>query len=247
MGGRRGVRRLAAAVAGLALGAGAAGPAAACRLALLVAMDVSRSIDAADYEIQRRGLIAALADPAVRAAFLGHGPVAFAVFEWSGERHQEVVVDWLIVRRPEQIDRIAARLDAHARLPVGQPTALGAALVYGRDLLAASPWCDARVLDVAGDGQNNAGASPARAYGRGGWEGITVNALAVGEHEAGLADYYAREVIRGPGAFVERAARQADFPRAIRRKLLRELVPPLLGALPDRGFPLPPVAPIARP
>jgi len=227
----------------------AAAPAAAlpCRLALALAVDVSRSVDAADYALQRDGLVAALADPAVRAAFLDHGPVAFALYEWSGEGHQEVVVDWLIVRRPGQLDRIAARLLDHARAPASLPTALGTALDYGRDFLAAAPWCDARVLDVAGDGRNNTGPSPARTYRRGGWEGITVNALAIGEHEADIADYYAREVIRGPGAFVERADRQSDFPRAIRRKLLRELMPPLLGGLGGRGFPSPGGAPIARP
>jgi hypothetical protein len=245
--GREWVRPWVAGIAGAGLAVAAAGPAAACRLALALAMDVSRSIDAADYEIQRGGLIAALADPAVRAAFLEHGPVALAVFEWSGEGYQEVVVDWLAVRRPDQLDRIAARLAQHARLPATLPTALGTALLFGRDLLASAPWCDARVLDVAGDGRNNDGRPPAWAHAQEGWDGITVNALAVGGHEAGLAEYFAREVIRGPGAFVEHAASQQDFPRAIRRKLLRELIPPLLGALPGQGFPSPRGAPIARP
>ena len=87
------------------------------------------------------------------------------------------------------------------------------------------------MIDVAGDGQNNEGISVARTYEREDFTGITVNGLAVGEHEAGILDYFATEVIRGPGAFVESAPRQQDYPAAIRRKLLRELEGPVIGGL----------------
>jgi hypothetical protein len=92
-----------------------------------------------------------------------------------------------------------------------------------------APVCQRRVIDVAGDGRNNDGISVARTYEREDFTGITVNGLAVGEHEADIVDYYQTEVIRGPGAFVELAPRQADYPDAIRRKLLRELQGPMIG------------------
>jgi hypothetical protein len=105
--------------------------------------------------------------------------------------------------------------------------------------MADAPDCDRRVIDVAGDGRNNEGISVRRTYEREDFTGITVNGLAVGEHEADILDYYRTEVIRGPGAFVESAPRQEDYPAAIRRKLLREVQGPMIGGLalshPDKG------------
>ena len=98
-----------------------------------------------------------------------------------------------------------------------------------------APDCDRRVIDVAGDGRNNDGISVARTYEREDFTGITVNGLAVGEHEADILDYYEREVIRGPGAFVEVAPRQSDYPEVILRKLLRELEGPMIGLLAPDG------------
>lgn len=209
-----------------------AGPAQACRLALALAFDVSRSVDHRDYDIQKAGFLAALADPGIRAAFLRGPPVAVAVYEWSGLRYQEVVADWRLVLSEADLDALAETLRAHERSPRSLPTALGQALRFGRDLLARAPPCLARVIDVSGDGQSNDGPDPWRVYREGGWEGITVNALAIGEHEMGLLDYMTREVVRGPGAFVEYAARHTDFPAAIRRKLYRELTEAVFGGLP---------------
>ncbi|MGB3249420.1 MAG: DUF1194 domain-containing protein, partial [Tabrizicola sp.] len=78
----------------------------------------------------------------------------------------------------------------------------------------------------------NEGISVARTYEREDFTGITVNGLAIGEHEADIVDYYQGELIRGPGAFVEVAPSQTDYPDAIRRKLLRELEGPMIGLLP---------------
>ncbi|HMO07410.1 MAG TPA: DUF1194 domain-containing protein [Paracoccaceae bacterium] len=213
-----------------------------CRLALALAFDVSRSVDGRDYDIQREGLLAALADPGIRGAFLRGDPVALAVYEWSGARHQEMVADWRLVLSAADLDRVAAEIAAHRRWPVGLPTATGAALAFGHDLLARAPACRAQVIDISGDGQSNDGPEPDRITA--GWDdGITVNALAIGEHEIGLVDYLHRKVVRGPGAFVEYAARHTDFPPAIRRKLWRELTEPVFGRprppVPGLSFPAP--------
>lgn len=203
-----------------------------CRLALLLAVDVSRSIDAQDYAIQTEGLAAALSDAEVRRAIFGpEGRVALAIYHWSGRGAQDLVQPWVMLDSPEALDRVIWTLRRTPRPEARLATALGDALRYGRVLMSAAPDCERRVIDVAGDGQNNEGISVARTYEREDFTGITVNGLAVGEHEAGLVTYYRTEVIRGPGAFVESAPRQADYPAAIRRKLLRELRGPEIGGL----------------
>lgn len=221
----------------LGLVAGSAAPARAdCRLALALAVDISRSIDSQDYIIQTEGLAQALEDPDVRRAiFVPEGDVALAIYYWSGKGYQDVVQPWVILDSPEALDGVIWTVRRTPRPPARLATALGDALRFGSELIAGAPDCDRRVIDVAGDGQNNEGISVRRTYEREDFSGITVNGLAVGEHEAGILEYYRTEVIRGPGAFVESAPRQQDYPAAIRRKLLRELQSPLIGALSAPG------------
>jgi Protein of unknown function (DUF1194) len=206
---------------------------AECRLALALAVDVSRSVDAQDYVIQTDGLAAALEDRAVRAAIFGpEGDVALAIYYWSGRGYQDLIQPWVILDSPEALDAAIWAVRRTPRPSSRLATALGDALRYGADLMEEAPDCDRMVIDVAGDGQNNEGISVARTYEREDFTGITVNGLAVGEHEAGIVHYYQTEVIRGPGAFVVTATRQTDYPAAIRRKLLRELQGPMIGARP---------------
>jgi Protein of unknown function (DUF1194) len=212
--------------------AGSAQTGTDCRLALALAVDVSRSIDAVDYAIQTEGMAAALEDADVRAAiFSGDGAVALAVYFWSGSGQQEMVQDWVLLEGPEALDGVIWAVRGARRPEARLPTALGQALVFGSGLMAQAPQCARRVLDVAGDGRNNEGISVATAYERADFTDVVVNALAVGEHEQDVARYFRDEVIRGPGAFVEVAPRQVDYPPAIRRKLLRELSGPTIGAI----------------
>jgi Protein of unknown function (DUF1194) len=211
-----------------------------CRLALALAVDVSRSIGPADYVIQTEGLAAALEDRDIRSAIFGpEGEVALAIYYWSGIGYQNLVQPWVVLDRPEALDKAiwAVRTTPRPKAPLA--TAMGDALRYGVDLMADAPPCARRVIDVAGDGRNNEGISVARTYEREDFSGITVNGLAVGEHEIDLVRYFVDELIHGPGAFVEVAPSQADYPQAIRRKLLRELQGPMIGALgppdPDAG------------
>jgi Protein of unknown function (DUF1194) len=211
---------------------------AECRLALALAMDVSRSIDAADFVIQTEGLALALEDPDVQRAILREGgTVALAVYQWSGPKHQELLQDWTLIEGPEALDRVIWGVLAARRPEVQQLTALGEAMRFGLELLDRAPPCARRVLDVAGDGQNNAGISISSIRERLDFSAVTVNGLAIGEHEQGLVRYFERYVIGGPGAFVELAPRQIDFPPAIRRKLLRELEEPQVGGLASTRVP----------
>ncbi len=206
-----------------------AAPTEACRLALALGFDVSSSVDEADYAIQREGLAFALAAPEIRAAFLGDEPVALAVFEWGAQNRQRLVVDWRLVETEADLDAVAAAVLARGELRQWEPTAIGAALIYAHALFGEAPDCTQQTLDLSGDGQNNDWLSPGEVYARVDFGGIVVNGLAIGGHESGIAGYYRAEVIRGPGAFVEVARTHADFPRAIRRKLERELTVPVTG------------------
>jgi hypothetical protein len=205
---------------------------AECRLALALAMDVSRSIDAADFVIQTEGLAWALEDAEVQRAILkGGGTVALSVYQWSGARHQELLQDWILVEGPEALDRVIWAVRSARHPEVRQLTALGEAMRFGAALLDRAPPCDRRVLDMAGDGQSNDGPLVSNVRAELDFDRITINALAIGEHEQGLVRYFEAHVIGGPGAFVELAERQIDFPPAIRRKLLRELSGPEIGGL----------------
>lgn len=225
--------RLRVSLCALGLLAGSAGTAwSDCRLALALAVDISRSIDSQDYVIQTEGLALALENPDIRQAiFVPEGDVVLAIYYWSGRGYQDLVQPWVVLDSTEALDTVIWTVRRTPRPLARLATALGDALSYGNALMDDVPDCDRRVIDVAGDGQNNEGISVARTYEREDFSDITVNGLAVGEHEADILDYYWTEVIRGPGAFVESAPRQSDYPAAIRRKLLRELQGQVIGTL----------------
>ena len=210
--------------------------AAECRLALLLAIDVSSSVDAAEDTLQRNGIVAALIAPEVQAAFFAtEHPVALAVYEWSGRYNQEVLLDWTLIDSREKLVSAAETLAASKRSHNDFPTAMGYALGYGAGMLERAPTCLEQTLDMAGDGQNNEGFGPAQAYAEFPFRGVTVNGLVVNgadfEGETGLIAFYKGQVIRGPGAFVEIADGFDDYERAMRRKLERELTPPVIGTL----------------
>ena len=223
-----------AAALALALAAGSAQ--AECRLALALGLDVSGSVDSAEYALQLGGLAAAIESPEVRAALLDlpELPVHVAVFEWSGPGARRLLLDWTAIDGPEAVEGVAATLRATARVPLDPSTAIGEAMLYGAALLARRPDCWRHTLDLSGDGRANAQPRPARVREMSEMVGVVVNALAVGVDApvhgdirqaeiAALQAYFATEVIHGPSAFVETALGYADFEDAMRRKLLREL------------------------
>jgi len=217
------VRRGLAALAAVAVAAGA--PAgAACRLALSLGLDVSSSVDAREYRLQTEGLSAALVAPEVAEAFLAtpEAPVMLHIYEWSGWQQQVVRLDWTAITGEADLARIAVALRDQKRSFEQYPTALGLAMQFGGRALARQD-CAKRTLDLAGDGTNNDGLSPEVARRDMAVPGITVNGLVIGANVDTLGRYYQQFVIQGPGAFVEAADDYADFERAMRRKLLREL------------------------
>ncbi|RSK31469.1 DUF1194 domain-containing protein [Rhodovulum iodosum] len=225
-------------LAALAASVGAAAPAgAACRLALVLALDISSSVDAEEDRLQRAGLAAALTAPEVREALLAQpeAPVALAVYEWSGRYQQDMLLDWRMLDSPAAIAGAAAQIAGSKRSYAEFPTAMGYGIGYAARVFRGAPECLFRTLDISGDGINNDGFGPARAYSSFPLDGITVNGLAIGgatENDAVVFAYYRDEVIRGPGAFVEEAKDFDDFARAMRRKLFREVQARVIGALP---------------
>lgn len=233
-----------AALAALLLPSGAA--AQDCRLALVLALDVSSSVDAAEDRLQREGLAAALVSPEVVDAALQGGPVALHAFEWSGIRTQvPLLPGWTLIEDEGDLRDAAAAIRASRRSTVALPTAVGHALGYAADLLRDGPTCDRRTVDVAGDGIVNEGVEPRLAYRIFPFEGVTVNALVVGNPPGGglgdgeegrrVARWYEAEVLRGPGAFSLVADGYGDYERAMRIKLRRELELPAVSGVPGAG------------
>ncbi len=199
--------------------------ASACRLALVIAVDVSKSVDSTDFKLQFQGLAAAFRDGEVQAALLStREPVAVAALEWSGPQHQSLITDWYFIRDVAGAEFLASRFASHQRGAQGQKTAIGEAASFSRLLLARVPQCKRQVIDISGDGYNNAGRKPKEVYANGGFSGITVNGLVVGGiTRLQLRKYFETEVIHGPGAFVIATHGFEDYAEAIRRKLLREI------------------------
>ncbi|MEM9320871.1 MAG: DUF1194 domain-containing protein [Pseudomonadota bacterium] len=216
----------------LALWPGLAAAQDACRLALMLALDVSASVDAAEYALQQQGLQQALLAPEVQRAFLnGPGPVALSVFEWSGRFQQDLLVDWIMIQSEADLLSAAEAVGQGVRRSTDFPTAIGYAIGFAASQFASAPPCLFQTLDISGDGQNNDGFPPGSAYAHFPMEGVTVNGLAIGGAQRQIAEYYEDEIIQGPGAFVEYAANHQDFANAMRRKLERELGVMILGGV----------------
>lgn len=213
------------------LGLLAATAARACGIALVLAVDVSSSVDAAEFELMRAGHAAAFRDPAVVAALLSAGGARAAMMHWSGQDHQRLAIGWTALDDEAQIAAFAADLAGARRRRVGLMTAPAPALSAARALFEAprARACARRIVDVSGDGARNEGPPVAEARARLLAAGATINGLAVGHPlrligaEVDAWRYYERRLIGGPGAFVETVDDFADYAAAFRRKLLREL------------------------
>lgn len=212
--------------------------AAECRLALLLGLDISSSVDESEDALQRGGMVAALTAPEVEAAFFAvDAPVALGVFEWSGRYNQEVVLDWTIIDSRAALVQAAETVARSKRSHNEFPTAMGEALSFAADMLARAPQCVQQTIDIAGDGENNEGDGPQAAYALPAFERITVNGLVVAnaadfQTEDRLTQFYAQKVLHGPGSFMVVADGFEDYTRAMRKKLERELGVAVMGAQP---------------
>lgn len=202
-----------------------ASPAAACDLALALAVDVSASISPSEYALQMGGLADALQHPEVADALV-HARAAVMLVQWSGQERQHVSIPWTQVASYDDLTRLAAEVRDAPRAWALYSTAIGEALVFTAAEFSTAPQCARHVIDVSGDGSSNEGRLPQLARVPIIDAGVTINALAIESNVRGLTTYFEENVIGGPNAFVERADNYADYPRAIQLKLLREVVKP---------------------
>jgi len=199
-------------------------PARACAAALVLAMDVSGSVDRGEYLLQVEGLAAALADPALREVLV-QDQVALAVVQWSSVGQQALVLPWQRMLSMRAVDDFAARVRTMPRAFPGSDTAVGEALSFALAQFAAVPDCRRRIVDMSGDGDENVGHTTPRARTAAIAAGVEVNGLAIESMGLSISNFYRRWVIT-PGGFVETAQGHLDYARAIRSKMLRELTKP---------------------
>jgi hypothetical protein len=217
----------------------AAAPAAERRadLALVMAVDVSLSVDDNEYQLQHEGIARAFESPQLAQAVGagGSGVIEVAVIEWSDRDKQVVTVDWMRISDRGSAAAFAAKVRATERSSNGL-TAIGDALLAAQALLTRLPEpADRLVIDVSGDGMANIGPPVDTVRDELVAAGITINGLAILADEPWLESYYNDDLIGGPGAFVLRAENFDSFATAVQQKLLSEIagLPP--GATSGRG------------
>lgn len=203
-------------------------------LELVLAVDISGSIDPVEAEIQRRGYIEALTDPrvigAIRSGILGR--IGITYVEWAGASYQQVVVGWREVSDEASAHAFASELAEAPALTVSW-TSLSGAIDFGARTFGGNGFEGTRrVIDISGDGHNNRGRPVADARDDAVAAGIVINGLPIlndrpnpwgGPPAYDLEQYFAENVIGGPGAFQIPARSFEDFGRAILSKLLLEI------------------------
>lgn len=202
-------------------------------LQLVLAVDVSRSIDEVEAELQRRGYIEALTNDRVIDAILSgeHRRIALCYTEWAGTHYQAVVIDWSVIDSAAGARRFADKL-AEAPRASQSWTAVGAALVHAGQRFDGSGFTSKRrVIDVSGDGRTNDGPPAEIVRDKLVAMGIVINGLPVMMNRTNfgrppdltLDKYYEENVIGGAGSFMIVADNFDQFGRAVRTKLVREI------------------------
>lgn len=192
----------------------------ACQTALLLAIDVSQSIDAGEYRYQTDGLAEALGDPEIAEALV-RGRMALSVMQWSGFEAQEMSIPWTRMHTPTDLARFAERARIMPRAFIMSNTAVGEALTHAMDQFADVPECARKVIDVSGDGPDNAGSDPRRARNLAERAGIEINGLAIESLGLSITTYFRRSVITR-GGFVMTARGYRTYARTLREKIKRE-------------------------
>ncbi len=206
-------------------------------LLLVLAADVSRSVDNAKFQLQREGYAAAISDPRVLDAVRSgrNGRIGLTFVEWSGVGSQRVLIDWTTIGDAESARGFGDRL-LEAPRSFADRTSISGAIEFAMGQLARTPYEPARrTIDISGDGTNNAGGDVTLARDRAIAQGVTNNGLVIlsdtplawnPDHTnppGGLQNYYRNNVIGGPGAFVLVAENFNSFGQAIVKKMIAEV------------------------
>jgi hypothetical protein len=224
-------------------------------LELVLAVDVSGSVDAVEARLQREGYIAAMTSDTVMKA-VKSGPmrrIAVTYVEWAGAQHQETIMPWTLIESLEDAQNFMAQV-ADSPYAAYRWTSISAAIDYSMKMFAESPFEGTRrVIDISGDGKNNHGREVADARAEATAAGVVINGLPILSSRAGasaaggprgwpsdpdLDSYFQTEVIGGPGAFMVPAESFDTFSEAVKSKLMREIagIPPHLQIEGDTQF-----------
>ncbi len=198
-------------------------------LELVLAVDVSGSVDFREGHLQRQGYIDALLNPKLLQTIQNgrHGRIAVTYLEWAGWGLFRQMVDWTVIHDRAGVETFARELDTIGNIS-GRGTSISGAIDISLQLFAMNPFKgDRRVIDISGDGPNNSGLSVVgyrdMAVGR----GITINGLPIlsdaGNVVSDLDVYYKECVVGGPGAFVIPAQNFETFAEAVLRKMILEV------------------------
>ena len=206
-------------------------------LMLVLAADVSRSIDNEKFQLQREGYAAAISDQRVLGAIRSgrNGRIGVMFVEWSGVGSQRVLIDWTTIGDAEAAKGFGDRL-LEAPRSFADRTSISGAIAFAMDQFARAPYAAARrTIDISGDGTNNSGANVTAARDTALAQDVTINGLVIlsdtplpwnPDHTnppGGLDNYYRTNVVGGPGAFVLVAENFHSFGEAIIKKMIAEV------------------------
>lgn len=202
-------------------------------LRLVLAVDVSRSVDAEEYELQKDGYARALSDQRIVDAIMS-GPlhrIGLCYVEWAGPQMQRTPIDWTLVDSKAACERMSAKITALPYEPHSW-TGVGAAMRYAASKFESGPFASRRmVIDMSGDGRNNNGPPADIVRDELVARHIVINGLPIISERPNfgrppdreLDRWYEENVIGGPGSFMMVAQGFGDFARAVRNKLSREI------------------------
>ena len=211
---------------GCALGLSAPARAVPVDLELVLAVDCSRSIDSEEFALQVQGYAAAFRHPTIIGAIQSgrYRAIAVTYVQWAGPFLQRQSIGWTLIDGREAAEEFAQRMSVEQRAIAGGGTSLSGVIDFARPLFDDNGFESARrVIDISGDGINNAGRLPQLARDQAVSAGLTINGLAIVNEIGGLDRYFEEFVIGGPGAFVIAASDFDAFAAAILSKLIREI------------------------
>jgi hypothetical protein len=207
---------------------------------LILAVDVSYSMDMDELAIQREGYAQAIVSKEFLQALksLPNGRIAITYFEWAASSDQKVIIPWRLIDGPETADAVSNEI---LKTPIRRAsrTSISGAIYFAMPLFDENPYHGLRrVIDISGDGPNNNGAPVTGARDEALAKGITINGLPIMVKEPSYSTmdidnldfYYEDCVIGGPGSFVVSIKDREKFKEAIRTKLLLEVA----GRTPQR-------------
>ena len=210
--------------------------AAPVELELVLAVDASGSVSNEEFALQITGLANAFRDPEVISAIeiVGGSGIVVAEMQWASPTNQLVAVDWTLIRNRVDAFLFADKIEQTGRIMYGE-TALRQAMTFSRTMIETNGYLGLRqVIDISGDGPTNYGTPPDSTRDELVAHGLVINGLTIANEFPDLETYYRDHVIGGAGSFVITAVDYVDFARAIKIKLLREILGAIVSQAPQR-------------